>query len=79
MLKIARNAGAAVHREGGDAEAVLKLPPDDMASHMGAMVEDQAAEIDYRLKVQARRMDEWLQAVSEVRDQLARVGRPGES
>lgn len=79
MLKIARNAGATVHREGGDAEAVLKLPPDDMASHMGAMVEDQAAEIDYRLKVQARRMDEWLQAVSEVRDQLARVGRPGES
>jgi hypothetical protein len=50
-----------------------------MASHMGAMVEDHAAEVDYRLKVQARRMDEWLQAVSEVRDQLARLGRPGES
>jgi RimJ/RimL family protein N-acetyltransferase len=79
MLKIARNAGATVHREGGDAEAVLKLPPDDMASHVGALVEGQAAEIDYRLKLQARRMDEWLQAMAEVRDQLARVGRPGES
>lgn len=79
MLKIARNAGATVHREGGDAEAVLKLPPDDMASHMGALVEGQAAEIDYRLKVQARRMDDWLQAMSDVRDQLARVGRPAES
>lgn len=79
MLKIARNAGATVHRDGGDAEAVLKLPPDDVASHVGALVEGQAAEIDYRLKVQARRMDEWLQTVSEVRDRLARVGRPAES
>jgi hypothetical protein len=46
---------------------------------MGALVEDQAAEMDYQLKVQARRMDEWLQVVSEVRDRLARVGHSGES
>ena len=78
MLRIARNAGAKVQRDGGDSEAVLKLPPDDMASHVGELVGGQAAEIDYRLKVHARRMDEWLQAVAEVRDQLAKVGRPGE-
>lgn len=79
MLKIARKAGAKVHRDGGDSEAVLKLPPDDMASHVGELMEGQAAEIDYRLKVQARRLDEWARAVAEVREQLAKVGRPGES
>jgi len=78
MLKIARKAGAVVHRDGGDAEAVLKLPPDDIASHVGELVEDQAAELNYRLKVQAQRLAPWFQTVAEVRDQLAKVGRAGE-
>jgi len=60
MLRIARNAGATVSFEGSDALAHLKLPPEDLASRVEAMVGDQAAEFDYSLKVQARRLDAWL-------------------
>lgn len=54
MLKIARNLGAKVERYGAEAEAWLELPPDTIASRVGAIVEERAAEIDYQLKVQAR-------------------------
>ena len=55
MLRIAHNAGALVVREGGEAQAVLKLPPDSMASHVEQLVETRAAEWDYRFKLQAER------------------------
>jgi ribosomal protein S18 acetylase RimI-like enzyme len=64
MLRIARNGGAIVSFEGPDALAHLKLPPEDLASHVEAMVGDQAAEFDYSLKVQARRLDAWLNLFS---------------
>jgi GNAT superfamily N-acetyltransferase len=57
MLKIARKAGAQVVRDGGESEARLRLPKESLASHLEAIVEDQAAEFDYRLKSQAQRMD----------------------
>jgi ribosomal protein S18 acetylase RimI-like enzyme len=60
MLRIARSAGATVSFEGPDALAHLKLPPEDLASHVEAMVGNHAAEFDYSLKVQARRIDAWL-------------------
>ena len=60
MLRIARSAGAKVVFEGPDATARLKLPPEDLSSHVEALVERQAAEFDYRVKVQARRFDAWL-------------------
>ena len=67
MLKIARNAGAVVEREGSESEAWLKLPPETIATHFNAMLEQQAAEIDYQFKVQANRMNDFLEAVSEVK------------
>jgi RimJ/RimL family protein N-acetyltransferase len=70
MLRIARNAGATVERDGPESQAVLRLPPEDLVSRMGAMVEERAAELDYQLKVQARRVDELLDTISEVRDRL---------
>jgi GNAT superfamily N-acetyltransferase len=79
MLRIARNAGARVQREGAESEAVLKLPPDDIASHVGQMLEDRAAELDYRLKVQARKMDALVRTVAKLKAQLAKVGRAAES
>jgi RimJ/RimL family protein N-acetyltransferase len=79
MLRIARKAGARLQREGSESQAVLKLPPDDVASRIGQMLEDRAAEWDYRLKVQARRMDEWLDAVAQLKAQLAKAGRTAES
>jgi ribosomal protein S18 acetylase RimI-like enzyme len=61
MLKIARNAGATVERDGAESEAWLKLPPDSFASHLDEILGDQAAEIDYRLKLRARRFDKLLE------------------
>lgn len=52
MLDIARKAGAQVVREGSESEAWLKLPPDSFASHIGELVGQQAAELDYRIKLQ---------------------------
>jgi len=77
MLRLARNAGATVEREGAETEAWLKLPPDNLASHVGELVEDRAAELDYRLKVHAQRVEALLDAVSEVKTYLTNVGRVG--
>jgi hypothetical protein len=57
MLRIARHAGAVVVRDGAEAQALLKLPADTLASQVEQMVETGAAEWDYRLKQQARRME----------------------
>jgi len=65
MLKIARNAGARVERDGPESEAWLTLPPDDIASRVGAVVQDQAAEWDYLLKAQAKRVNEIIEVISE--------------
>lgn len=55
MLRIARNAGANVNRNGGEALARLHLPPDNLRSHLDAFIESSAAEVDYRLKAQGLR------------------------
>jgi GNAT superfamily N-acetyltransferase len=70
MLKIARNAGAVVVREGSESDAWLKLPPDTLASHFGEMVGQQAAEFDYRLKVHARQVSGILDVLGEVKTSL---------
>jgi GNAT superfamily N-acetyltransferase len=57
MLKIARNAGATVEREGSESEAWLKLAPDSLASHLDEILVGQVAEFDYRLKLRARRAE----------------------
>ena len=71
MLKIARKAGALVERDGPETEAWLKLPPDNLASRVGELVEQQAAEFDYRLKVQAMRVNDILEAISEVKTNIS--------
>lgn len=64
MLRIARNAGAVVLREGGESEASLRLPPETLASRVEQIVEDGAAELDYQWKNQARRMEGLLQTLT---------------
>ena len=64
MLRIARNAGAAVVREGSESQALLKLPADTLASQVEQIVETNAAEWDYRLKQQSRRMERLKVALS---------------
>jgi len=72
MLRIARNAGAEVVREGGDSEASLRLPPETLASHVEQIVEHGAAEINYQLKHQARRVEGLLQSLAG----MAGLGHP---
>jgi GNAT superfamily N-acetyltransferase len=79
MLKIARDAGATVERDGSESEAWLKLPPDTLASHVGEMVEKQAAELDYRLKLHARQVNGFLEGLSEVKAEVGRRGHGPES
>jgi ribosomal protein S18 acetylase RimI-like enzyme len=76
MLKIARKAGATVERDGPESEAWLRLPPDTLASHMGELVGEHVAELDYQFKLQAHQLNSILSAVHEVRahmDETARV------
>lgn len=73
MLKIARNAGATVVREGSESDARLKLPPDTFASHIDELVECQAAEMDYRLKFHARKVGGLLGVITEVKSSMGKV------
>ena len=73
MLKIVRSAGATVVREGSESDARLKLPPDNFASHVDELVEHQAAELDYRLKVHARQVGGLLDAIGEVKTSLGKT------
>ncbi len=78
MLKIARNAGATVVREGSESEAWLKLPPDNFASHVGELVESQAAEFDYQFKLHARKVNGLLDALNEVKTSLNKTANVAE-
>lgn len=75
MLKIARDAGATVHREGSESDAWLELPRGSFASRIDEMVGTHAAEIDYRIKEHAHHVGElmgWRNAASRVPDEPPR-------
>lgn len=67
MLKIARRAGASVVQDGSESEAHLRLPPATLDSRMTEIIEDQIAETDYKLKLQAKQFRDFLGAVQEMR------------
>ena len=67
MLNIARKAGAVIERDGSESEAYLKLPPADLDSRVSELVQEQMAQTDYRLKVQAKQFWDILALVQEVR------------
>lgn len=60
MLKIARNAGATVERDGSESEAHLTLPTATLSTRLTEMVEDQVAEVDYGIKRQAKNLQNFL-------------------
>jgi RimJ/RimL family protein N-acetyltransferase len=68
MLRIALAAGATLEHEGSDSTARLKLPPEDIGSHLSQLLEVQTGEIDYGLKAHAWRMDRLLHAVLGLAD-----------
>ena len=67
MLKIARQAGAVVQRDGTESEAYLSLPQATLDSQISGLVQEQMAEVDYQLKMQAHQFREWLRTVQEIR------------
>ena len=76
MLKIARNAGAKVERDGTESEAYLHLPPATFDSQVTEMIEEQVAQTDYRIKVQAKQFWAFLADVQAVRrDSIAAQSR----
>ncbi|MBT9488446.1 MAG: GNAT family N-acetyltransferase [Rubrivivax sp.] len=77
MLRIARSAGARVERDGGDAEAVLKLPPETLGTHVEELLGRQAAEFDYNLKRGAQRIDRLLDMIADVREGVGHSGGLG--
>ena len=52
MMRLARRQGMEIVTEAGEADAWLKLPPADAASHFGAVFAQRAALFDYALKSQ---------------------------
>lgn len=56
MLAIVRRAGATLRSEGSDAVATLPLPVDTLGSQIQELLAHQAADIDYRFKLQALRL-----------------------
>jgi len=67
MLKIARNAGAHVERDGSESEAYLMLPDASLDSRMTEMLEERYAQTDYNLKVQAKQFWSVLGELQEIR------------
>jgi len=67
MIKIARNAGATVERDGTETEAHLRLPPATLDTRVTELLEEQMAQTDYRLKQQARQFWDFLGGLQEVR------------
>ena len=67
MLKIARNAGAKVERDGSESEAYLRLPLPTFDSRVTEMIEEQVAQADYRLKSQAKSFWSFLADLQAIR------------
>ncbi len=74
MLKIARNAGATVRRDGHESEAYLQLPPAGLDTHVSKLMAEHYGEVDYQLKKQARQFWSLLADLQEIR-QGVREGR----
>ena len=62
MLKIARRAGAVVKRHANESEAWLSLPDDNLASHLEQAFVDQAAELNYQFKAQAKGLQDLVES-----------------
>lgn len=60
MLRIARSAGAAIVRDGPDAEAHLRLPPATLDSRFSEIVQEQWALADYRYKEHGKYLRDML-------------------
>ncbi len=75
MLKIARNAGAIVERDGSESEAHLHLPPATLDTRLTEMFAEQMAQTDYRIKAQVKQFWELLAGVQSLRRDVQEAER----
>ena len=60
MMHIAKKAGMEIHRDYGEADAYLKLPPANPGSVLQEALDEQFAMLDYTLKANKRFASKWL-------------------
>lgn len=60
ILHIAAKAGMSIHRDHGEADAYLKLPPADPASVLREAFDEQVANLDYTLKANTRALGKFI-------------------
>lgn len=73
MLKIARNAGATIERDGSESEAHLVLPPADFDSRVTELLNERVALTNYHLKAQARLFWRALKRLQGARQDVAEL------
>jgi RimJ/RimL family protein N-acetyltransferase len=66
MLRIASHGGATFVRDGAETEGHLVLPPATMNTHLTEMVEEQLAQANYRIKLQAQQFRHTLASLQSV-------------
>ena len=64
MMHIARKAGMEIHREYGEADAYLTLPPADPGSILREAMQEQMAMFDYTFKANLRAAGKWLASLA---------------
>ncbi|WP_114971946.1 GNAT family N-acetyltransferase [Rhodoferax ferrireducens] len=67
MLKIARQAGATVERDGSESEAHLLLLPATLDTRLSELLQEQFAQTNYRVKVQVKQFWDVLAGVQALR------------
>jgi GNAT superfamily N-acetyltransferase len=65
MLKIVRNAGASIQRDGMESDAYLALPRASVISKLAEMLHEHFGQIDYRIKVQAKQLRGMLATIRD--------------
>jgi GNAT superfamily N-acetyltransferase len=68
MIKIARQGGAKIERDGSETEAYLSLPKRNIDSRVTEFVADQYAKTNYNIKEDAKRFWDFLSKVQEIRE-----------
>jgi RimJ/RimL family protein N-acetyltransferase len=67
ILHIATKAGMSIHRDHGEADAYLKLPPADPASVLREAFDEQVANLDYTLKANTRALGKFIKSFPRVK------------
>ena len=66
MLRIARNAGACIERDGSESKAHLSLPPATFNTQFAEIVEEQMAQTNYQFKLSAKQFQDTVARIQDI-------------